>query len=338
MIPEQIVILILKLFAGVGGIALVLLLTWVFYPEKIEKWAILLHKFFAYVSEKHERKYIAKHIESKINTHTEKLCSECKGALPYSIKIKWMKIDNVESELREGKLIVKMENHRNQSKNFAYAVREYVPNTLIPKARRYVEPTLMEGIDYTTSKGILSDDTRALSYFADIAEKDFDAKPELKQVVDELDTLHRQGCLTRIILSEFAALSKLYPSDPDKRIHQETVDFQKNVLEFATKEPEEDVDTRFNRKNMQVAIVPIARLSKLLTVGTRPHLAFIDRTIKEGINRFYVTAVGVNIPYAKELSETLMETRGFRKLSEDEYTGIYREKRRKMYCACLEKV
>ena len=338
MLPEQIISLILELFAGIGGIALVILIIWIFFPEKIEKWAVLLHKLLAFASENHERKYIAKHIETNITSWKKRLCKQCKSVLPYDVRIKWIDIENIESELEKETLIVKMKNHRNQSKNFAYAAYEYTRNACIPKARRYVDPIIMYGIDYVISKSILSGDTRALSYFADITEEEIFTKAELKQIVEELDIIHSQGSLTRILLSEYAGLSKLYPSDPDEEVHQETVDFEQKLFEFVTRKPGEDVDPRFNRKHIQAVIVPIARPLKLLTSGTQPHKRFIKRAIDEGINDIYVIAAGAFIPHAKELCEKIVNDFGLEKTSEDEYNGIYNQKKRRLYCACLKKI
>jgi hypothetical protein len=337
MIPEQITSLLLTLFAGLGGVALVLFLTWIFFPERIEKWAILLHKLLAYVSEKHERRYIEKHIENGINSWRKRACKECDGVLPYEFKLKWANVDAVESELNEGKLIVKMKNHRNQSKNFAIAVREYVPNTLIPKARRYVQPLIADGINHVVSKSILCDDTRALSYFADMSSGEFTSKPDLKKTIEELDIIHGQGKLTRILLSEYNALSKLHPSDPSEEIHRETADFEKLVFNFVMKKPEEDVDLNFNRANLQVAIVAVAKSSKLFTFGLQPYLSFVERMMKEGIPKFYITAASGMIPHARELCEKAVTDLGLRKVNEDEYEGIYRKKRTKLYCAFLKK-
>lgn len=336
MLPDQVITLILQTFAGLGGVTLVLFLIWIFLPEKIEKWAVLLHKLLAFASERHERKYISKHIESKIVTWKERICEECEGALPYDVKIKWIGTEDIESELEKETLIVKMKNHRNQSRNFAYVVREYVPNTLIPKARRYVEQNLMEGLDYVVSKSILSGDTRALAYFIDVKEEEFATKPDLKPIVGELDIICDHGSLTRILLSEFSALAELHPSDPDEEIHQETTEFEKIVFGFATKKPQEDVTTKINRKHLQVAIVPVARSLTLLKHGIEPHINFIKKEIGMGTRKFYITAAGGMIPYARELSEKAMKECRVDKISEDEYKGIYREKRDKLYCACLK--
>jgi hypothetical protein len=169
ILPFQQLIQILRLFSpGIIVSAIAYILVWIFYPEKIEKWGIMINKLAAYFSEKHERRYISKHIEYRINNLKEKFCKESEGIFPYKFKIEWIKVDQIESYLqeRDNVLIVKMKNHRNQSKNLAIAVREYVPHALIPTARRYVEPHLMKAIDYVASKEFLAKDTNALTYLS----------------------------------------------------------------------------------------------------------------------------------------------------------------------------
>jgi len=48
-----------------------------------------------------------------------------------------------------------MQPYQSQARNLAHIVSVYVPRALLPKARRYVEPNLMSGIDHTISKFIL---------------------------------------------------------------------------------------------------------------------------------------------------------------------------------------
>jgi hypothetical protein len=309
---------------------------WIFLPERAEKWAILLHRGLAYVSEKHERKYIAGSIEERVRRWKERMLKELSVILPYDLKVKWVNMETVESELKEGKLIVKMKNHRNQSKNFAFAVREFVPNTLIPKARQYVDPLIMQGIDHVISKSILSDDTRALGYFSDQAEDRF-SEHKFKQVVDELDVIHGQGQLTRILLSQYSALSILYPQSPNERVHQETLSFEKMLFNVVTKDPKQDVQLRMNGTYIQTAIVPVARTFTLLTSGIKPHLDGISGDLDQGIMRFYIIGAHDNIVHAKEVYERACSDYGMTKVWENEFKGTYRHRRDKLYCGCLEK-
>lgn len=229
-----------------------------------------------------------------------------------------------------------MKSHRNQSKNFAFAVREFVPNTLMPKARKYVDPLIMEGIDYVVSKSMLSEDTRALQYFSDEVKDKF-SEPKFKQVVIELDTIHGQGKLTRILLSEYSALSILYPQDPNPRVHQETVNFEKMLFNVVTKEPEQNVQLKMNANYIQTSIVLVAKPLTLLTSGLRPYLEGISGDIEQGIGRFYIMGAHGNIVFAKEVFEKACSVCGLTKVWENEFKGTYRQRKDKLYCACLEK-
>jgi hypothetical protein len=335
VIPDQLISVILQTFAGLGGVALVVLLLWIFLPEKIEKWAILLHRGLAYFSERHERKYIAGSIENRLRRWKERLLKVSKGILPYDLKIRWVDIDVVESELKEGKLIVKMKNHRNQSKNFAFAVKEFVPNTLIPKARQYVDPLIMGGIDYVVSKSMLAEDTRALQYFSDETQDKF-SDPTFRQIVNELDTIHEEGKLTRILLPEYSTLSILYPQDPNRTVQVETANFEKMLFNFITREKDQTGQLDVNGSYIQSAIIPVAKSSTLLTSGVEPHLNAIKKRVEGGTTRFYIVAARSNIVYARQVYEEACSVYGLTKNWEDEYKGLYQQRRNKLYCACLE--
>ena len=326
---------IIKFFAGLGGIAFALILLWVFYPEKIEKWAMLLHKLVAYASETHERQFIAKNIEYNVKEWKEGLGEEYRTILPYDLKIKWIDVDKVEHDLTEGALIVKMRNHRNQAKNFAVAVKEYIPNTLIPTAKRYVNPFVFNSITYVISKNLLSRNTSALSYFIKITENDI--KSEQKPIVGEIEQIDATGQVTRILLPQYAKLSILYPADPNPEVMDETLGFEKTVYRLVTKEPGEDVNTTFNGTYIHAAIVPIAKSEKLFLGGVTAHLHFIKESIKRGIETFYIVSVSALKSYSRELAEKSLKDCKLQQMWEDEYTATFRKKKAKLYCTLLSK-
>jgi len=255
---QQLIQILQLILSGIGVFAIAYVLVWILHPEKVEKWVIMFNKFAAYFSEKHERRYISKHIEHRINSSREKLCKESEGIFPYKLKIEWIEADQIENCLREqdNVLIVKMKNHRNQSKNLAIAVKEYVPYALIPTARRYVEPHLMKAIDYVVSKVFLAKDTSALTYFINMNKLDLTTKDHIIKV----DKIHDQGYLTRILLSEYKKLGYLlYPKEPTSETFNETLELESKIYALVTKRPEEKVSPEVYGKFIKVAIVPIAK-------------------------------------------------------------------------------
>lgn len=331
---EEVLDPIIRFFAGVGGLTLALLLLWIFYPEKVEKWAILLHKLLAYVSDRHERQFIAKNIEHDVREWKEGLGKDSEDILPYDIKIKWIDVDKVEHDLTEGTLIVKMRNHRNQSRNLALTAREYIPNALIPKAKTYVDPSVMNCIVYMISKSLLSRNTSSLSYFIEMAEDDI--KPRQKTVLEEIEQIDAMGYLTRVLLPQYAKLSVLHPANPTQEVRNETLGFEKKVHQLVAKKPGEDVNPTFNGLHIHAAIVPIAKSEKLFLGGVTPHLHFIKESIAKGIETFYIVSVSALKSYAKEAVEKSL-IYGLRKMWEDEYVGTFRKRRQSLYCAMLSK-
>jgi hypothetical protein len=322
------------ILSGTGLLAIAFFLVWVFYPEKVEKWGILLSKLVAYFSEKHERRYISKHIEYNINSLRERLCEESSDILPYKVEVEWINTDEIESYLQgDNVLIVKMENHRNQSKNLAIAVKEYVPNALIPTARRYVEPLLMKAIDYVVSKEFLKRDTSAFTYFSEVVK----VEQNTKDLVEKVDKINEQGYLTRILLSEYKKLGVLYPREPTPETYNETLDLESKVHALVTKKPKEKVSPEIRGKFIKAALVPVAREETVEKGGIEPHLAFIKNSINEGIKSFYVVAAGkTNIILAKTVVNNVERETDLKRVYEEEYTGIFREKKTKMYLGILE--
>lgn len=130
------------------------------------------------------------------------------------------------SSLEDGSLIVKMRDFENQSKNYALAIKEFVPKALIPKARRYVKPKLMRSIDFSVSKDILENNTVALELYEDYFFEEIKASnsnlEEVKRLIKKVDRIDRRGLLTRIMLREYKKLAALYPQEPPNKVLEET--------------------------------------------------------------------------------------------------------------------
>jgi len=322
---------------GAWGIILIFLLIWIFFPEKVERWALTLEKIFAYVSEKHERRYIAKNIESKINDKFNKINKESGTVFSYRVKVEWINVDNLESYLDKANfLIIKMKNHRNQSKNLAVAVKEAVPKSLLPDARIYVHPILMKSLDYIISKKILQNDTVALSDFKSYYKEEFERSKNMKELVTELDTIDSQGFLTRILLSELKKLGYLYPAEPKSDQHEETIKFEKMIYRLVTKKPDEKVNPNMLGQFIRVAVVPIAKDTTVVLGGLDVHINFIRKSIETGISTFYLVAAGeTNCRLAEIIANKCIKVLGMKKINEEKYKGFYRGVKMKLYLSVL---
>lgn len=331
MIPEVLHI-ILSIISSSFITAVGLIYLFLKYPEKVEKWLSILARMVAYISVKAARIHMATDIQSKIDECRKKL-NTCEEVLPYGLSVKWTNVDQVQADLRENRIVVMMQPYSSQARNLAHIVSVYVPRALLPKARRYVEPNLMSGIDHTVSKSILKENPTALEYY--VSEIMGQANSEVKSWIVKMDKISEHGGLSRILLPEFKRLNILYPQEPDQKVFEESIGLADLLYKFATKEPGIDISPSYSGAHIKMAIVPVAKLEKLIFEGAMPHFEFIQNAMSEGIDHFYIVSTGYFIRYAKDLVKDVENKLKLTKNYEEEYEGTFRGKTTKMFCAAL---
>lgn len=141
--------------------------------------------------------------------------------------------DTIEADLDENKCVIMMRPYTNQFKNLAHVISAYIPESLLPKSRNYIEPILMESIDHTVSKAFLQNNTTALNYYV----SNFLNEPSETVInnIDLLEELNRKGFLTRILIPEYENLSQLYPSSPNNTTYKESIELFECIQEYALK-------------------------------------------------------------------------------------------------------
>ncbi len=310
-----------------------LILLWFFIrnPEKVEKWVSLFLKTFAFVSARAARTHMATDIQSKI-AEARKELNIREEVLPYGVKIKWTDVDDVETDLKDKRLVVMMRPYASQAKNFATIISVYIPEVLLPKAKRYVEPKLMTGIEHTISKSILQRNSKALDYYLNaFLEKDND----IASYITKMDKVHMQGALSRLLLPELKRLNVLYPQESNSMVFKETKNFSEMVYNFVTKEPGVDVSPNYLGNHIKMAIVAIAKPYQLVEGKVPASYTFIQKAKEKGIDHFYIVCTEAFIQYAKDLIEDCKNKLSLSKVFEEEYKATFREKQTIMFCAVL---
>jgi len=328
-----------ELLRIIGGIissslitALVLISIFIKSPEKIEKWVSMFLKVGAYFNERMEKGFMATNIQSTVCEKRREL-GIGGDVLSYGIQIKWTDQESAEVDLKENKVIVMMRPFRSQAQNLANVVSLYVPRALLPKSRRYIDPDLITGIDYTVSKTFLEDNPTALNYFL---EREIEKHTEeVRSFIDLIEPIHSVGRLTRIIIPEFQSLSGLHPMEPNLGILNETTELVRLSHEFETVGPDENINGIFFGEYIKAVIVPVGKGVTLSISGTTPHLDFIKKQIGRGIQHVYIVSAGRNNMYAKELVGRACRECNLSIIFNEEYKGKFRGRKRNMYCALL---
>lgn len=224
---------------------------------------------------------------------------------------------------------------QSQARNFANVVSLYVPNALLPRARRYVHPDVVKGIDYTISKNLLENNPTALGYFQD-RELETHTK-EIRSAIRLIEPLDAIGRLSRIIIQELKTLHSKYPSEPDPVIFKETMKLLRSLSVFESSPPGKEEGTGiFNEIQFKMCVVPVGKTQKLTLSGVEKHLDFIGEQIADGVERFYIVSAGRN-PHAIQLVKLACIQFSLNKMFEEEYDGVFRGRARKMYCSLCVK-
>lgn len=335
MFPKEIINIIIGIISSSIITALSLLWFFIKNPEKIEKWFSMFLKLAAYFSEKAEKGYMSTNIQASVDLKRKGL-GMGGDVLSYGVKIEWTDQESVEVDLKENKVVVMMRPFRSQAKNFASVISIYVPRALLPRSRRYVESNLMTGIDFTISKTFLEGNPTALQYFV---EREIEKHLEtVKSDIEKLDPIHSIGHLTRILIPELQNLSSLYPIETTLEIQTETRELMNLLYDFETIEPGKEARTIFSGEYLKMAVVPVGKEEKLTFSGIQPHLYYIKNLLDNGIIHFYIVSAGRNNVFAKLLAERACRECNLSIIFSEEYEGIFRGRKRKMFCALCSKV
>lgn len=286
-----------------------LLVYFVKNPEKVEKWSSIIAKSLSSISSRWENASVAKDIQADINGFAKTTnAGMTNPVLPYSVKISWVLTTSREAFVKEGKVVIKMQKHANQARNFLYALLEWTYKGLIPESRHLLDKTVLRAIDFAFINKVLTETKRHDSkqlFLDEFYETEATKGSLLEKYSSAFNRLDKTGLFAGVVLPEYAFLGKSMSSEmPHEKIKMETIGFA-NVLEkLSRKSPGEDVSPDYNGEHIKCSIVPIARSEKYFTYGLSPYLTYINKCYEEGICSIYVCGIGdANISIARKIRD-----------------------------------
>lgn len=305
-------------------------------PDKIERWGSILFKVGAYISKKSEKQYMATNIQASIKDGVKKLGADG-NVLSYGLEIKWIEEETAEVDLKGNNVIVMMKHFKSQSRNLAKVISLYVPKALLPISRKYINPNLVIGLDYTISRNLLENNPPALTYFIDEEKEKITC--DVREILNLIGPINSSGRLSRILISEYQGLSGLHPMESNEDIWKETINLLKIIHAFDTAEPgvESDGGGMLSGEYIKMTMVPVGNIETLYSHGILKHLKFIEGQLENGIRHFYIVSAGRSNLFSKILVKDAAKKLGLSLIFEDEYNAIFRGKKRKMYCALCTK-
>jgi hypothetical protein len=313
-----------ELIAGIPTITLLALLVYFLKnPDKVEKWAAIIARWFSGASQASERRSVSGDIQADINSFAKNVTSQVDSTiLPYTIKINWEKPEEVsyDSFIKDGQVVVRMRHHSNQARNFALATLAYVETGFLPDVRPHLDAEVSDSMNHTMVRRILLDRKRtdALSLF----EKEYAVgnNPNVQRMSKILQDLDAAGFFDQMLLRELADVGKrLTGITPTANTRHEITEFVFFCEKLTEKERGKDVSPTYNGVLLRVSIVMVAKSKTYLELGVEPHLNWVDRCVENQVDSIYVCARGPNIRVARELDVLLQTNKSLRRISE--HTG-----------------
>ena len=296
---------------GIGvGVGIVL---WIAKnPDKVERIVYLLLRLFSRIpiapqSLAHLR--LATSLQTTINASLESFNSGAFRLLPYGMKIEWAKTgQDAQTFLRDGQVIVRIHPNVDDDHNIVVSTVAYLKKGLIPQARHYVDPTLMQATDYAAAKHIFKlakRDSASEFLIQNLLLPEANKNPQLTNDSISLDTISHAGLLSPVFLAQLHSLGrKLFPATPNPRVAREIRNFLKFLQDIASKKRGEIVDLDFVRSNIRMKVLLVAR-EETKQRGIQDFARRIKQAQSDGIDYIYINAWGEdNIKFAEVIAKS----------------------------------
>lgn len=299
-----------------------LLLYFIKNPEKVEKWYSIIARSLSWISLRLEKSGVAKDIQSDINSFAKNIDSRTsKHVVPYGVKIKWISGTTRQVFVKNSRVVVKMQHHQNQAKNFLYALLEWVNKGLIPESRHLIDKTVLRAVEFAFINKVLTEkkrfDTRQL-FLDGVFEPEATKGSLLERYTSIFNKLDRRGEFVGIVLHEFSSLGRREGTTiSDKEIRSETIGFTNMLEKLSRKQSKKDATPDYNAVHIKCSIVLIARPENYLMYGLSPYLNWINKCCTKGIKSFYVCAIGdTNISIVRKIRDAYQESKRVSVVSE----------------------
>lgn len=290
------------------------------HPHVAAKWGAILNSLFSKISRRAEMRSVALDIQGRIDGFSKSVTSEVPGVMPAGVRIEWVAGELTrESFFKDGKIILRMNYHTNQDENFVRAAIEYISGGMLLDSRPHVHEQVMKSADLICTKKLIEKErkTALQLYYSEILSPARKSDGELNNCVLIMQQLDEGGYFTQILLRELQRLGlTMQFSIPEESIKEETKKFVKFLDEkINKKKPGVRVDPTFLGEKIKTSIVYVAKGETI-----EPHLRWIKRCVKKGIDTIYLCAKGkYNISLVKELEEQLESHPKLTKVFQNEF-------------------
>jgi len=279
-------------------------------------------------------------IEGNLNTSRDSINREAQGAMPYPVKVEWVRDESPESfvDKYRGEVVVRMRHHKYEPRNLAYATMESVSKGFLPTARIYIDGKVNKSLNFTMTKKILSElrKTEAIDYFLSEVVKPESDDAELRTHLTTLEKLDEGGVFTRLVVRELVELGRrLYPRY-DEEARSDTQKLMQFLKKFTERKKGERNDLNFREKRIKIAIMLVAEREKFYVKGPEPYKQWAESIAEKGYDTLYVLAGGVMVGPARIVIKELEKSRRLETIKSETYVAKHEGELKENICGVFK--
>jgi len=275
------------------------------HPEKVDAWAALFSRLFSSISKRAERRSVASDIQARLLSFIKNF--QLKDVLPYGLRFKWVTDSNFESYVEEGDVIVVMDNHKNNARNFVNAIIAYTNQGFLPNVRMYLPEDVLNAAELLMQEKIIRKERPdALKIFRDdVLHQRLQNNKEIKKYKNRLTGLDEVGLFDNIFLVEINHSAHRL-QERDKFEGKNNIDGFIALLEYlATRKPGDEIGPlNYPGRVFRVWIVLVAKLETIVW-GTDPYTNRVNEAITKHFDSVYILARKQNLKYIEPLIEAI---------------------------------
>lgn len=298
---------------GLIGICILFIVLAIFNPDKLQIIAGWLWHLIGYISSTGKRKAIKYSIEGNCTNSLRKISKEIPDIEVPSLSVNWVKEDDFQTYLKEGKAIVKLRFSNNKTENIIKATTVYVRDAFLKHSKPYMSENLKKSIDFSVTKKILLNTTKntrnIVSQYIDENIEDLNTIKERCSQIEEIDD---NGLFTTILIRELDFYGKkLIGRIPNSEHFDEADGFVDFIYDIATREPDEFTTLQYPKNTLKVGVLLVAKIETYTNYGLAPYLRRIKLGLANGIETFYLLARENKVDILKNVAKELLETGNF---------------------------
>ncbi|QJP35444.1 S1 RNA-binding domain-containing protein [Nonlabens sp. Ci31] len=302
----------IKLF-GVYGLPTVCLIVFLFLivqdPTRGEKLQALVTKPFYRMCRWFSKTHISSEVSSSLNMfYNNKIFNLLVDKNKPQIKIKWVTESEDPAFTKEGNIILRLKEEKDQTRNILNAAKFSLPLIICPLVRSNIHHSYSTALDLTLMKKLSNN----MGRHGKAIFKQYFLDPETSQdktlgvLIQRLVELDNHGFFIPVVLNELEIIGEgLYADSNPNDYTSEAIKFLEYLLEIVNRKIGDEIELNYTEKPFSVGTMLLAKSHRADTQGLRPYLKRLQIKIDKGIQSIYIISFPNSYVFFDKLIKTL---------------------------------